>query len=801
VAEQDADDVPAGHQGARSIWPDVLGILWIVGAAFVALVPALVHGPNLGSFDLVSTYGLTAHPGAIIHNAGAADISDEVIPWIQSAWLQVHHGHVPLWLHDEALGMPLAFNFGSGTFSLPALVSYLAPLSMVLWVQVLVSLVVGGTGAYFFGRVLRLHPVACAFAGTTWVLSGPFWGYLGLPDTSVMSWAGWQFAAVVLILRGRHRFWSVVLFAVAFAFSILAGNPQIEVIILLPLAVFVAVVLLWRCFVLRTDDPVRRPIVDLVLAGVAGAGLSAPLFLPGIQLANASIRTVAPNVSPDLSDQVLGLIFQSFWGQPLRGSFINPQGYFEEQWLYVGAIAVALAVAGVAVRWRRPEVVGLAVGAVVATLASIVGPIDSVLDSLPAIGHTWWLRSVIPLAFLVAMLGAVGLDAVMRRAERRAAIRWALGAFGVTALVLALVWLFWRGHLSAHDAAVRAQSFVWPVVSTLVGVGVLTALAIVGRRSVAKNWSRRTFRLLALGAAGALLTTQTVFLVLDDGPIPSSSAHTYPQTQGVTALKQAVGSSVVGLGIGKDESGGFGLGLNPDANVAYGIDEFAVYDPIVPRSFFSSWNTLYKTSAGVWFLYEFVPSITSAQMARRYGISYVLEQRGAPGPAGSVFDRRVGNEDLYRIPGAAMATLVTSPSSEWPSADAPGQAVPMTWPGPSRAHVVTDSSSPGVLRLRVSAVPGWKATIDGRPLALSPYLTTMLQAHVPAGRHVIELHYWPTRFTAGLVVAGLTVVVLVVVGFAARRRRGSPDTSVDNPPLDTSDDTVSTESVLLRSVK
>ena len=58
-------------------------------------------------------------------------------------------------------------------------------------VQVVVSLIIGGTGAYFFGRVMRLHPLVCAFAGTTWVLSGPLFGYLGLPDTSVMAWAGW----------------------------------------------------------------------------------------------------------------------------------------------------------------------------------------------------------------------------------------------------------------------------------------------------------------------------------------------------------------------------------------------------------------------------------------------------------------------------------------------------------------------------------------------------------------------------------------------------------------------------------
>ena len=196
---------------SASRWPDVLGILWVVVAPCVTLVPALLHGRYLGSFDIASHYGITARPVGLVHNAAIGDKSDEVIPWITLAWTQVHQGHLPLWNGYEALGMPLAFNFGSGAFSLPALVSYATPLRDVYLVQILVSFVVGGTGAYFFGRVLRLHPVACAFAGTTWVLSGPFFGYLGLPDASVMSWAGWQFAAVVLIVRGRHRYWAVVL--------------------------------------------------------------------------------------------------------------------------------------------------------------------------------------------------------------------------------------------------------------------------------------------------------------------------------------------------------------------------------------------------------------------------------------------------------------------------------------------------------------------------------------------------------------------------------------------------------------
>jgi uncharacterized membrane protein YfhO len=87
--------------------------------------------------------------------------------------------------------------------------------------------------------------------------------------------------------------------------------------------------------------------------------------------------------------------------------------------------------------------------------------------------------------------------------------------------------------------------------------------------------------------------------------------------------------------------------------------------------------------------------------------------------------------------------------------------------------VVTNSTHPEVLRLHLSAVPGWQATIDGHPLALEPYATVMLQAHVPAGHHVIELSYWPKTFTLGLGLAALSILGLfggLVVGTVRRRR-------------------------------
>ena len=57
------------------------------------------------------------------------------------------------------------------------------------------------------------------------------------------------------------------------------------------------------------------------------------------------------------------------------------------------------------------------------------------------------------------------------------------------------------------------------------------------------------------------------------------------------------------------------------------------------------------------------------------------------------------------------------------------------------------------LRLRLTDVPGWHGSIDGRPLRLREFSGVMLEARVPPGRHTVELRYWPTSFTFGLIVA------------------------------------------------
>ncbi len=69
-------------------------------------------------------------------------------------------------------------------------------------------------------------------------------------------------------------------------------------------------------------------------------------------------------------------------------------------------------------------------------------------------------------------------------------------------------------------------------------------------------------------------------------------------------------------------------------------------------------------------------------------------------------------------------------------------------------------------------MPGWHATIDGRPLALKRYAGVLLEARVPPGRHTVVVRYWPETFTEGLVLAG--AAALGLAGTSLRGGGGRP---------------------------
>ena len=274
-----------------------------------------------------------------------------------------------------------------------------------------------------------------------------------------------------------------------------------------------------------------------------------------------------------------------------------------------------------------------------------------------------------------------------------------------------------------------------------------------------------------------LLLLESVFLVVSGAQLWSSSPDGARSTPAVDALARAVGSGTVGFGEFTCYAGPglSSLGVLPESNILFGLHEFDFYDPVLPRGYFQSWSQVSTGSPGAPIFNSFCPAITTAEQARRYGVQFVLEPDGAAGPTGAVFAAKVDDEDLYRIPDSSDAVLVPATTSgSLPSTNAPGTPVAVDHPSPSSWRITTSSGSDQLLRLRLTDEPGWQATIDGRPLQLEPFAGVMLQARIPAGRHLIQLHYWPTLFTVGLIVAGVCVLAFVgyfVVAWVMQRRR------------------------------
>ena len=109
----------------------------------------------------------------------------------------------------------------------------------------------------------------------------------------------------------------------------------------------------------------------------------------------------------------------------------------------------------------------------------------------------------------------------------------------------------------------------------------------------------------------------------------------------------------------------------------------------------------------------------------------------------------------------------------------------MKYPDPASWKLTTRASRSQILRLRLTDVPGWHASIDGKPLPLIRFDRVMLQAKIPAGKHTIELHYWPESFTVGIVIgAGTAIVLVLALAFGGRWTRRHPRPSVATSSTD-----------------
>jgi hypothetical protein len=239
----------------------------------------------------------------------------------------------------------------------------------------------------------------------------------------------------------------------------------------------------------------------------------------------------------------------------------------------------------------------------------------------------------------------------------------------------------------------------------------------------------------------------------------------YPESSAMRELASKVGTAIVGVDDGRRNVQTLSAeGFFPELNIAYRIDEFAGHDPLLPQAYFQA----FAPAEGHGGLGLFVLSVTSVAQAHQLGISWLLLPARRAAPAGTSYVATLAGERLYHVPGSAQFSLQPAAGGKVTSVDQPVAG--------SYALTVSDTTSTTLIA-RVTYVPGWHASIDGRPATLHPYDDVMQSLTLPAGRHEIRLWYEPRTLFDGGVVAVVAALGLVAFGFICYRRgrTRSPD--------------------------
>ena len=88
----------------------------------------------------------------------------------------------------------------------------------------------------------------------------------------------------------------------------------------------------------------------------------------------------------------------------------------------------------------------------------------------------------------------------------------------------------------------------------------------------------------------------------------------------------------------------------------------------------------------------------------------------------------------------------------------------------SRVTVDAESTSGGLVVLHDAWDRGWRARLDGRPVAVLPVNLISRGVIVPPGKHRVEMQYEPYRFRTGL---GISAAALVLLLIARKLRRNN----------------------------
>lgn len=734
----------------RCFWRDVLagGVLWL-----------LVYG-----------FFWRTLSGAAFQPADGGDLVSFLYPTFRFAAGELSQGRLPLWNPTLYAGAPFIGDIQAGFLYPPNLLLFLVnPHFPYTALQALAigHLYWAGLGMYLLLRTLQwpTAPVsrpAALFAAVTFAFADPLLIHLGnLNLIAVLSWLPWVLAAFVRGLASGNWLWAGIA-GVLLAIGSYAGHAQSTLYIGLALIILTIGWVITETGSRPFSSHVLwlrawwRPMARLLLTGLLGVLLLAPLLLPALELTRHAVRsdftyqdTVAYSLAP--TQALAGLVTPSLFG---RGPALHWSLWERVELPYLGAPALLLAIAGVVL--AQPDQrrrLWLWLGMAIFGLLTALG--------IYTVVHGW-------LTFLLPMFDQF-------RAPARTLVLWAVGmsvtaAVGFDAVAVQMARSRVLARFLAGGAALLgvgviasyALLFVTQADTTMFLRASLASLALVlALGSWLGGWTliaARQQRRLSFGAFSSLMIA-LLFVELAAAGAYTDISENDP-TQGfqhddvIAFLRSDPALFRIDT---RTDLGGL---WQPDTAAVVGLQDVGgVANPLALRSYVNFWEA------------------TGGRATRQYdllNVKYVLVKEGAPLPEGKfvkVFGPTQGIE-VYEnqafLPRAWFAPADADLTNlQPPAVVTPAQVLEY---GPNQMRFTVDAPAAGWLIVSEIWYPGWTATVDGAATEIALVNGALRAVAIPAGQVTVTMAYRPASFTGGLGAAAAGFALLAALIWWARSR-------------------------------
>jgi hypothetical protein len=758
------------------------GAIWAAAglAAAIAVLfrETLLHGRVLSQGDLlfqVLPWSAATPDGLVVVNRLLADIPLVFYPFLTEIAAAFSTGTFPLWSTQLYTGHPFFASFQSAVLSPFTWVAVAVPLPWGTVAGAAARVLAGGAGAMLFARRIGLGWIASTFCAVAFALNAFSIIWLEHPLSAVAAWLPWLFWAADGIAAGPRPRATPILAGVV-ALTVFAGHPETA------LKVLACGGLYGLARAAASTSRVR--VAAWVTLGYAlGLSISAVQVVPfaeylQVSRAHAQRQTLTTNPYALPGRVAVAAVVPDFWGHPVSLDYVahpNRHGFtanYAEQQTYPGVVTWVLVCVGVATR-RQWRVVFFALATLLsAALAFGTPSLIEPLTSLPILRMTMLSRFGFLVIAGAIVLGAIGLDALVRRADAPAPRLGPAGAAGAAATIIAIgaaLWMFRRELIAAH------------LLPTATAGGLFSAAlaALIG--ALAYGCARGRVAGPAFGVAACIAITAELAAFAGGSRSWVAAADAFPPTPAIAVAQQDRGLFRVA---------GVFAALPPNTAMAYGLADPRGYDGMAPREL----SDLLDVSLNFSGSFHVLTHAAGSPLVNLLNVKYVFGQPGANLPApqftrvatspaplfvnrdamprlflADAYAVRTGNlarrtlrdglVDLRRtavLEGELPAGLAPEPGG----ADGPGGVDVRHY----RRHFVEATTVATGRRLLVFTdlyYPGWTAEIDGRPAEIVRANFAFRAVSVPAGTHTVRFRYRPASVAWGA--AGTACGLLVAV--------------------------------------